>query len=104
MKTCLGTRLLIALVVLSCCDAARATFATTAQRLPETSNVIVAVNLAKLVDSPLGKKEQWGDRMAESWAKQPLMIPPGSTRLVMAADVKPSSMESTWEMSLIEMQ
>ena len=77
MKTCLGTRLLIALVVFSCCDAARATFATVAQRLPATSNVIVAVNVSKLVDSPYGKKEQWGERIAEAWARQPLMIPPG---------------------------
>ncbi len=85
------------------CAEARATLLSLAQRLPPTSNVIVAVNVVRLVDSPYGKNAQWDQRLAESWDRQPLMIPPGAQRLIMAADVKPSTFDSYWEMSLIEM-
>jgi hypothetical protein len=91
------------LVTIFLCGAARATFSTLAQRLPPASNAIIAVNVARIVDSPYGKDAGWGQRLADAWAKQPLMIPPGAQQLIMAADVKPSSFDSYWEMSLIEM-
>src|SRR3954454_6363130 len=93
----------LTLAALILCGQALATFPSLAQRLPPTSNVIVAVNIAKLVDSPYGKQAGWGQRLNEAWDKQPLMIPPGAQRLLMAADVKPSTLDSYWEMSLIEM-
>src|SRR5438034_7259986 len=98
----LRTTLLATLTTLFLCGEARATFATLAQRLPPATNVIVALNVARVVDTPYGKEAQWGSRLADAWAKQPLMIPPGAQRLIMAADVKPSSFDSYWEMSLIE--
>ena len=95
---------LMALVALWSCGVARATFPTLAQRLPATSNAIIAVNLNRLVNSPYGKNAEWGQRMADAWAKQPLMIPPGASLVLMAADVKTNSMESNWELSLMEME
>src|SRR6185436_16832584 len=93
----------VALVVLSLCGISQAKFPDLAQRLPPASNAIIAVNVARLVESPYGKEAGWGERLAKAWANQPLMIPPGAQKLIMAADVKPSTLDSYWEMSLIEM-
>src|SRR3954470_235631 len=99
----IGRGFLVTLAALFVCAEASATFLTLAMRLPESTNAIVAVNVSRLVVSPYGKNAQWGERLAEAWANQPLMIPPGAQRLIMAADVKPSSLDSIWEMSLIDM-
>src|SRR5258705_13227692 len=77
-------------------------FQVLAQRLPAASNAVVAINVSKVLASPYAKREHWGSNAADAWAKQPVMIPPGATRLIMAAAVKPSTMDSYWEMSLCE--
>jgi len=78
-------------------------FQTLAQRLPASTNAVVAINVNKALASPYAKREHWGSNAADAWAKQPVMIPPGASRLIMAADVKTSTMDSNWEMCLIEM-
>lgn len=102
---CARWRLGMAVVVLMSlvCQSAWATFQTMADRLPAASNAIIAVNVAKLLDTPYAKSEEWAQSATDAWARQPLMIPPGSTRLLMASNVKTSTMESYWELSLIEM-
>jgi hypothetical protein len=83
--------------------AAYANFKSMSQRLPASSNAIVAANVEKLLETPFAKSEQWAQTTAAAWANQPMMIPPGSKRLLMAAEVKPSTMEPTWELSLMEL-
>jgi hypothetical protein len=97
------TLLCAVLVLLSVADQSRAGFPSLAERLPAASNALVAVNVEKVLNSPLAEQEQWRQSIAESWARQPMMIPPGATRLLMVASVKTSVMEPYWEMSLIEM-
>src|SRR4051812_36315319 len=80
------------------------TFQALAQRLPAASNAIVAINVSKVLESPYAKREHWGSNAADAWAKQPVMIPPGALRLVMAASVRSSTMESYWGMSLIQLE
>src|SRR4051812_32719032 len=79
-------------------------FQELAQRLPAASNAVVAINVKKVLQSPYGKREHWGSNAADAWAKQPVMIPPGASRLIMAANIKTSTMDPYWEMSLIEME
>jgi hypothetical protein len=103
IKASIRSAFLAAMAALSFCATARADFQSLAQRLPASTNAVIVVNVAKLVESPYGKEAHWGDKLAESWGNQPVMIPPGAQRLIMAADVKPKGMESNWEASLIEM-
>ena len=69
-----------ALFTLALSHSASATFPTLAERLPAASNALVAVNLEKVLKTPFAQEQQWRQSMADSWAKQPLMIPPGATR------------------------
>src|SRR6185295_14251330 len=101
MRVCLCLVLLVLAEPLAL--GAELTFQELAQRLPASTNAVVAINVKKALASPYGKREHWGSNAADSWAKQPVMIPPGALRLIMAADVKTSTMDSNWEMSLIEM-
>src|SRR5688572_21653378 len=91
------------LLALTLSNGARATFQTLAERLPAASNALVAVNVEKVLNSPYAEQEQWRQNIADSWAKQPMMIPAGATRLITVASVKTSVMEPYWELSLIEM-
>ena len=96
--------LVAAALALTMCAAARANFKSLSQRLPASSNAVIAVNVEKLLQTPFAKSEEWAQSSAAALANQPVMIPPGSTRLVMAAEVQPSTLESIWEMSVIEMK
>jgi hypothetical protein len=82
---------------------ARADFKALSQKLPASSNSVIAINVAKLLKTPYAQGEEWSQNSATAWANQPVMIPKGSTRLLMAAEVQSGTMESVWEMSLIEM-
>src|SRR5881394_1202631 len=93
----------VAILALGLSASAYGNFKTLSQRLPAGSNAVVAVNVAKILETPYAKSE-WTPTAADAWAKEPLMIPPGSTRLLMAAEVRTDSMESYWEMSLMEME
>ena len=93
----------VTVVALGLCSHVYGNFKTLSQRLPATSNAIIAINVAKVLNTPYAQKE-WIPTSADAWANQPVMIPSGSTRLLMAADVRSDNMESLWEMSLIEME
>lgn len=65
-----------AVVALGLSASAFANFPSLASKLPPASNAIIAVNVVKVMDSPFAKSEEWAKTAADSWAKQPLMIPP----------------------------
>ena len=89
--------------MLGLCTRVDANFKSLSQRLPAGSNAIVAINVEKVLQTPYAKKE-WLPTAADAWARQPVMIPPGAKRLLMASEVRTDSMEPFWEMSLIEME
>lgn len=94
----------VAAIALGLSASTFANFPKLAQKLPAGTNAIVAVNVAKLLETPYAKAEDWAKTTADAWAKQPMMIPPGATRLLMASEVRTDTMENYWEMSLIEMK
>ena len=90
-------------VVLGLCSGVHANFKSLAQRLPAGSNAIVAINVDKVLNTPYAQAE-WVPTSADAWAKQPVMIPSGAQRVLMASEVRTDSMEPFWEMSLVEME
>ena len=94
---------LVAVALILVADA-QANFNALSKRLPASSNAVVAVNVEKVLNAPYAKSEQWAQTSTDAWAKQPLMIPPGSVRLLHAAEVRTDTMEPYWEMALMEMK
>lgn len=92
-----------AIIALTLCNCVHANFKSLSQRLPAGSNAIVAINVEKVLATPFAQRE-WLPTAADAWANQPVMIPSGAERLLMAAEVRTDSMEPFWEMSLVEME
>jgi hypothetical protein len=79
------------------------TFQTLAQRLPPSTDTLIAINVEKVLDSPYAKQQQWRATMAENWAKRPAVVLPGVKKLLMGAEFYPSKADSLWEISLMEL-
>src|SRR5688572_969239 len=99
-----GFKATTALVVaLGLCTRVEANFKSLSQRLPAGANAVIAINVDKVLKTPYAQAE-WVPTAADAWANQPVMIPSGAKRLLMAAEVRTDSMEPFWEMSLVEME
>jgi hypothetical protein len=84
-------------------SAARASFASLAQRLPPAANVMIAINVERVLSSALATQEGWREDLKGAWEKQPMMVPAGATRVLFAASTNVNKLEPVWEMALIEM-
>lgn len=79
-------------------------FQTLSQRLPPSTNALVAVNVERILASSYAAQQQWQGTMAENWAKRPQIVPPGVNRLVMGAEFIPSKADAAWEVTLMDMK
>lgn len=77
------------------------TFVQLSRRLPANANAAIVVNAASLYDSPLGKKEDWRAKFADSAESSPLMLPPGTERAVLAAELDIASLRPQWEAAVM---
>jgi hypothetical protein len=84
-------------------SAARASFASLAQRLPPAANVMIAINVERVLSSPLATKDGWRQDVEGAWEKQPMMVPAGAARVLYVSSLNVNRMDPYWEMALIEM-
>ena len=92
--TCFFT---LASTMLALATAEAQTFVQLSRRLPANANAAIVVNATALYDSPLGKKENWRAKFADSAESSPLMLPPGTERAVLAAELDIASLRPQWE-------
>jgi hypothetical protein len=71
-------------------------------RLPAGTNAIVALNVDALMRSPLGVKEGWADRWADSYEAGPVSIIPGTQRVLAGAFLKQGLQEADWRITMME--
>ncbi len=90
-----------ALVLLA--GSASADFKSLIARLPSDANAIVLIDAEKVLNSPLGVREGWKVKMADAYARKPLIVPPDASRVVMAALLDPTDMETIWEVSVMDL-
>ena len=84
--THLGMILLATVMVAATAQLARAaTFKELASRIPADANVLVTVDVEKLLSSPLGQKEHWREQRAAATRSKPMIVPPGAVRVVMGS-------------------
>lgn len=72
------------------------------RRIPPGANCIVYMNVNSLLDSNVGKKENWRSKLADAYEIEPLVVPPNSTRVLMASWLEFTSIEPLWEVSVID--
>lgn len=77
------------------------TFVQLSRRLPANANAAIVVNATAMYDSALGKKENWRAKFADSAESSPLMLPPGTERAVLAAELDIASLRPQWEAAVM---
>src|SRR5580765_5165013 len=71
-------------------------------RVPGDANALVLIDVQQVLDSPLSIREGWKGKIAAASAQKPAFLPPGATRVAMAALIDPMDEGSIWEISLMD--
>ncbi len=71
-------------------------------RIPRQANALVVIDVPKVLNSPVAVREGWKEKAANSFAEGVLIIPPGTQRMVMAAMIDLSAMNTLWEVTVME--
>ncbi len=77
--------------------------ASPTSRLPRQANAVMTIDVAKLLQSPLGKKLELQSKLASGYADRPLAVPATAKRVAIAALIHPGRMDSIWQAAVIEM-
>lgn len=82
---------------------ARADFKDLLRRIPGEANTLVVVDVEKVLNSPLAQREGWPQAQLDAYAAKPMVVPPGATRVVFAAQLEPGTLRSRWEVSVMDL-
>ena len=93
----LVTATLSCLTVLSLAKFVCGDFPAMMMRVPGDANVLMVMDLERILASPLATKEGWKDKRASNYAARPLTFPPQVTRLVRGAHVDLELHEAKWQ-------
>ena len=71
---------------------------------PESTNLMVLVNVQALHNTPLAKSEDWHAKIKDAFLAGHALVPPTADRLVMVAEVDPlDTLRPIWDLSIIDL-
>lgn len=71
---------------------------------PESTNLMVLVNVQALHNTPLAKSEEWMQKIKDAYLSGHALVPPTANRLVMLAEVDPlDNLRPIWDLSVIDL-
>ena len=91
------------LLVLAVASVSAADVGQLLARIPGEANALVVIDVEKLMNSPLAKKEGWKQKLADAFENKPVVVLPGTKRVAMASFVDSVSGDSNWEVSVMEL-
>jgi hypothetical protein len=77
-------------------------FSDMVRRVPKDANVIMYMDIERLLSSPLAAKEDWKGKRAADYANRPMSLPPSVTKYVRAANVNLDVEETAWQIAVLE--
>src|SRR5262245_29542892 len=83
---------------------ATAQYGDLVRRIPNTANTIVLLNVEAAESSALGVKEGWRESHEKQFAAGLVLVPPQSTKFVMAAQLDFPELTPRWQMSLCDLR
>jgi hypothetical protein len=95
--------LLAALIVGAMGSVTQAQYAGLIARVPRGANALVILDVQKLLNSPLGQKENWRanqNKMAEAGVS---MVPPSAQHFVLASQMDLDYMQPMWEVAMADL-
>jgi hypothetical protein len=72
------------------------------RRVPADANVLLAVDIQGVLDSPLAVGEGWRERLDEDHESRPMLLPPKGLRLVRAASFDLHAAKTAWQVALVD--
>src|SRR5438552_5568011 len=100
-RSAIGTLLVVSVVFAA--DEVFADVGNLLDRVPGDANVIVVIDVQRVMKCPMAHREGWAEKRAATCYERPLIVPPDATRVVQAALLDPSTLRSIWEVSVMEM-
>jgi hypothetical protein len=70
--------------------------------VPPTANVLVLLDVKALADSPVGKKAGWGEKIDERYRSGAGVMPPGSERILIAAQADFAGGGRLWQAAVVQ--
>jgi hypothetical protein len=74
------------------------------RRVPKDANVIMYMDVERLLASPMGAKEDWKGKRAADFENRPMSLPPSVTKFVRAANVNLDVHETSWQIAVLEIK
>jgi hypothetical protein len=93
----------LATCVLACTQLAMAQMEKLAERLPPGATAVMTIDVAKLIQSPIGKKLELQSKLVSGYADRPLAVPGSAKAVAVGAAVHPTGMQSIWQAAVIEL-
>lgn len=90
------------LAALNGVSSVRGDFPDMLNRVPGDANVLMVMDLDRVLASPLAKKKGWKEKRAGDYSSRPLSFPPQVTKLVRAAHVDLEVHEPKWQVAILE--
>jgi hypothetical protein len=95
--------LMVASILMLSARTASADFNDLLARVPAGANAIALIDVKGLVSSQMGVQNKWQDKLTHPDSTSPVIVPADATRVVVASWIEPTSMESLWDTSVIEL-
>ena len=78
-------------------------FAELLQRIPDSANALVMMDVDQIFNSPLAKSQNWKQTYADNYAAAPVIVPPNAKRFILGAELDIETMKPAWESASMEM-
>src|SRR5262245_10850480 len=72
-------------------------------RLPGEANAIAVIDVERILKTPLAQKEGWKEKIASAYGKKPFIVAPGCSHVALAALIDPTTMDSLWEVAVMDL-
>src|SRR5687768_1207996 len=72
-------------------------------RLPGNANVVMRLEVSKLLGSPVAKELGWQAKIMKGYADRPLAVPPTAKRVTVVAGMHAVGMRAIWQAAVIEL-
>jgi len=92
------------MLAILCVESAYGQFHELTKRIPDEANAVVFVDVEKLQNSPLGKREDWRGKQERSFEAGLDAIPPTANEFVAAAKLDLVSKHPTWQVGIANLR
>ncbi len=82
---------------------ASAQFRDLVAKLPKSANAVVLLNVDKALNSPMGVREEWKNKIEKSFAAGIIRVPPQATDFVIASQIDLEFMQPIWSAAVMNL-